>query len=590
MNSITRPELLQAETPIPTRRSGLVFAVKAAGLRLQRRWRDRAAPLPRLAHGDPRAYPALIAESVTPLWSDPRQSEARHQFGKVENLRRAAWHFDGLVLPADGVFSFWGQLGRPTRGRGFVPGRMLREGCLTAATGGGLCQISNALFAVALEADCAIVERHAHSRIVPGSAAALGRDATVAWNYVDLRFRAPRELMLRVSLSASSLIVQLRGRAAAMPARRNPSTLFRSATRIANDCGSCSAVTCHRHEGSLPRALGRSAFLLDEAWPEFRAYVRERKARGDLLAIPLDGRRWGKPRYAWETEGFAKVATASLASLAHSWAARHATGNGQRVAVQLRRSEAIARKLAKNLTPDMTEVCVAQSLLPFLWRMGVLGGRRVTVLMTRLPMAMLQARLDAFAAINPERATLADFRAPTTLVGAETEALAAADRIVTPHALIAAQFPGRAERLDWHLPASRPLPRKSQSRTIAFPGPTLARKGAHELRAAALGLDCEIALLGGDLEGAGFWHGLATRPAARDGAWLSEAAAVVQPALIEEQPRALLAALAAGVPVIASQACGIVARPGVTLVPEGDSAALRQALERLFQDIAHNRH
>ncbi|MES1152172.1 MAG: VanW family protein, partial [Dongia sp.] len=182
MTSLSQPKsiLPEAEWRVPTRLSGLIFAAKAAGLRLKRRAVDLAAPVAKRATADPADYPVLLAESRTALWSDTRASEARHQFGKVENLRRAATRFDRIAIPAGGVCSFWKQLGRPSRRRGFVAGRMLKEGCLVASTGGGLCQLSNALFDVALKSGAEIVERHAHSRLVPGSAAQFGRDATVA--------------------------------------------------------------------------------------------------------------------------------------------------------------------------------------------------------------------------------------------------------------------------------------------------------------------------------------------------------------------------------------------------------------------------
>ena len=138
--------------------------------------------------------------------------------GKVQNLRRAAAALDGLELPAGAVFSFWRQVGRATPARGYVDGRMLREGCMMAAVGGGLCQLSNALYDAALAAGCEIVERHAHSQVVPGSAAAAGRDATVAWNYVDLRFVSPEPRLLRVILGARTLTVRLLARA---PARQS---------------------------------------------------------------------------------------------------------------------------------------------------------------------------------------------------------------------------------------------------------------------------------------------------------------------------------------------------------------------------------
>jgi len=586
MNSITRPELLRPDEhqSVPPRMSGFIFAAKAAGLRAKRRLIDLAHPLPRLQRGPQTDHLVLLAESTTALWSDPRHSESSMQFGKVENLRRAAARFDGLIIPAGGTFSFWKQLGNPRRRRGFVAGRMLREGCLVPSTGGGLCQISNALYDVALQSGCAIVERHAHSRAVPGSAAQFGRDATVAWNYVDLRFRAPQDLLLRVSLNAAALTVQLYGRQSARKTAQMQVDLDWMPMHLANDCGSCGETRCHRHEGAAPRILGRTAFLLDEAWPEFRTYVQQRRAQGDRIGIPLDGQRWNKPRYAWPVDGFERPTTATAASLFHALRARRATANGARVAAQLKRCQAVARKLARTLTPDVTEVCIAQSLLPFLWQMGVLGGRRVTVLMTRMPMQNLQACLDRAAEAHPDRATLADFRAPADLVAAETAALAAAERIVTPHAWVAGQFPDRAELLDWHMPGALKTARTPKRRSIVFPGPSIARKGAYEVRAMALRLDLEVVLLGanditGGLEGDEFWSGLPVRHVARnDLGWLREAALVVQPSLIEEQPRSLLAALAAGIPVIATPACGILPRLGVTLIPENDAEALVEAI------------
>jgi glycosyltransferase involved in cell wall biosynthesis len=104
----------------------------------------------------------------------------------------------------------------------------------------------------------------------------------------------------------------------------------------------------------------------------------------------------------------------------------------------------------------------------------------------------------------------------------------------------------------------------------------VARKGAYAVRDAARIMDLEVVLCGSELEGAGFWNGLAvSRP---DGDWLEGVGAVVQPAIVEEQPRRLLEALAAGVPVIASAACGLSPRPGLTLVASDDPGALAEAL------------
>ena len=69
--------------------------------------------------------------------------EESYQLGKVQNLRTAARLFDGIVIPPGHVFSFWKQVGRPSSSAGFVPGRMLRQGCLLPSVGGGLCQLSH---------------------------------------------------------------------------------------------------------------------------------------------------------------------------------------------------------------------------------------------------------------------------------------------------------------------------------------------------------------------------------------------------------------------------------------------------------------
>jgi hypothetical protein len=358
---------------------------------------------------------------------------------------------------------------------------------------------------------------------------------------------------------------------------------------IARSCATCGEAACFRHEHRAepdPAGepdLGRCAFLVDENWPELQEYVGHTHRPGDVLGLPLDGARWRLPRYHWRRRGFAQVGVAPLQTLRRAIAVRRAPAQGaaRRDAEQIG-AQRIAARLSRLLTPDVTKVVVAQSLLPFLWREGHLGGREVDVLMTRLPMGELHARLDRALAAHPERPTLGDFRAPRELVDAEAEALAYASRIITPHAEIAALYADKAITLGWRRPAVRPMVRPGPApRRIAFPGPTVARKGAYEMRAAARALDLEVVRLGSELEGPGFWDGIKTRRIDAPGApgqWLEEVAAVVQPAIAEDRPRHLLTALAAGVPVIATDACGLAAQSGLTIVPASDFGALVEAL------------
>src|SRR5215213_8051184 len=126
-------------------------------------------------------------------------------------------------------------------------------------------------------------------------------------------------------------------------------------------------------------------------------------------------------------------------------------------------------------------------------RPDALAGRSFDVLVERGPMTALEARLDGALGAHPQSPTLGDLRAPAEGVAAEAEALAAAERLYTPHRAIAASFGDRAVLLDWAMPrATQPIARGG--RTILFPASALGRKGAYELRAALHGLDAELVI------------------------------------------------------------------------------------------------
>jgi len=166
----------------------------------------RARPLPRLAASQ--AGTTLLADDISPLYTatDPREREL--ELGKVQNLRVAARAIDGLLLDPGAVFSFWRATGRPTRAKGYVVGRELRQGCMIPTIAGGICQLTNALSRAAAQAGMEIIERHRHSAAVDGLVIDAATDATVFWNYLDLRFRAPRRVRLAAGLTDADLVVR----------------------------------------------------------------------------------------------------------------------------------------------------------------------------------------------------------------------------------------------------------------------------------------------------------------------------------------------------------------------------------------------
>ena len=436
------------------------------------------------------------------------------------------------------------------------------------ALGGGICQLSNALYGVAQDAGLEIVERHSHSRQIPGVEA--GRDATVAWNYVDLRFRSDQPFSVETFLTTKELVVRIRKE---KPSTRRELIVINHRTG-ANSCATCGQEGCYSwHRVDRQVVESGTAWLVSQWSPEFEQIDA---ARTQLFRL-IDGKRWRRPAYVFPAETFGAVSDFTLLGLKQALRRRRVDERGaERQMRILYESEELARAYARRLRYDVRHLIVSQSLLPFLWREGVLGGRTFDVLMSRLPLAAIHNRLDDAARMHPERTLLTDFRAPNEIVQAESEALEASNRQFTCH-LAVAQSVTRPEMLDW---PKQPLMCWEPGRALVFPGPSASRKGAYEVREVARDLDLEVVLLDNVLEGPDFWDGIKTRRLARTDAWLDGVGVVLQPAVVEDRPIALLRALSAGCPVVATEACGLASQGGLTLVPVGDVCALKDAVKK----------
>ncbi|SPE56614.1 putative vancomycin resistance protein [Verrucomicrobia bacterium] len=133
---------------------------------------------------------------------------------KIHNMTIGARRLENLPVPPQGIFSFWQVVGRPTRSRGFQPGRSLLGGQLRPDYGGGLCQLSGLLYYLSLVAGLEVLERHAHSRDIYDDQtryAPLGADATVAYGFKDLRLlnTTPAPICFRVSVSPAEIACDL---------------------------------------------------------------------------------------------------------------------------------------------------------------------------------------------------------------------------------------------------------------------------------------------------------------------------------------------------------------------------------------------
>jgi len=131
------------------------------------------------------------------------------------NIALAASKLDGVIVMPGEVFSFNGSVGPRTPELGYRPAPVILNNILVPGDGGGVCQVSSTLFNVALLADLPILERANHSR--PVAYLPIGRDATVVYGAIDLRFRntTGSPVLLWSSVRGLRLTITLYGAAAA---------------------------------------------------------------------------------------------------------------------------------------------------------------------------------------------------------------------------------------------------------------------------------------------------------------------------------------------------------------------------------------
>jgi vancomycin resistance protein VanW len=153
----------------------------------------RLHPLPwATSRAELAAFPCVMEQRSSPLHRVSAGPGALTSEGKEQNIALGVKAVDGLVIGPGEVFSFCRTVGPTTRARGFVAGLEMHDQELTRSPGGGLCQLANLLFGLAIGVDAEIVERHRHSfDLFPDvdRTAPFGFGATVFYNHVDFQFR-----------------------------------------------------------------------------------------------------------------------------------------------------------------------------------------------------------------------------------------------------------------------------------------------------------------------------------------------------------------------------------------------------------------
>jgi vancomycin resistance protein VanW len=159
--------------------------------------------------------PHVLFKHQTPLLRQLKNVDMYLQYNKIVNLGLALDKINGICLQPGETFSFWFLVGNPTKSKGFKEGLVLQDGKIKKGTGGGLCQLGNLIYWMALHSPLKVTERWRHSydvfpdekRLLP-----FGSGATLAYNYIDLQLKneTSESFQLIFTLTETDLLGEIR--------------------------------------------------------------------------------------------------------------------------------------------------------------------------------------------------------------------------------------------------------------------------------------------------------------------------------------------------------------------------------------------
>ena len=158
-----------------------------------------AADKPDVTSDDLQGIDGVLGSCSTPYHA--------YQRDRTHNLKIACREINGTLVKPGEVFSYNKVVGPRLRELGFRDAPMFVDGQVEPGTGGGVCQVSTTVYNAALLADMKILRRSHHSR--PVVYAPVGRDATVAYPAVDLKFENTSDAPIYIAASVGKRTVDV---------------------------------------------------------------------------------------------------------------------------------------------------------------------------------------------------------------------------------------------------------------------------------------------------------------------------------------------------------------------------------------------
>ena len=145
----------------------------------------------------------LVYEYSTVMIKKGKDIDPRTQENKAENIRVASGKINGIIIKPGETFSFWKTVGSVTKRKGYKAGRVLKSNKLVTGTGGGLCNLANAINNLILHSPLEITEFHKHSDALAcdiGHRVPMANGTSVSYNYIDYRFKNTSDQDIQILL------------------------------------------------------------------------------------------------------------------------------------------------------------------------------------------------------------------------------------------------------------------------------------------------------------------------------------------------------------------------------------------------------
>ncbi|WP_330294884.1 VanW family protein [Streptomyces sp. NBC_00503] len=159
--------------------------------------------------------PKLSKDTVEQLGIKEQMSTFTVEFEKAPyrttNIGRAAELIDGSLVMPDETWSFNRRVGERTEENGFVDGLIINNGQYEKASGGGVSAVATTVFNAMFFSGVKPVEYGAHSFYIERYPE--GREATVAWGSLDLRFAndSGKALYIQAEATDTSITITFLG-------------------------------------------------------------------------------------------------------------------------------------------------------------------------------------------------------------------------------------------------------------------------------------------------------------------------------------------------------------------------------------------